>query len=219
MDEPCNVCDNCLRHSQGESILTKDITMEAMTAVKIAHTTQKNTDDRITMIKMINYMRGRGHKKAGLNGLFQSGDVESTKGKWTDVELEMILMRMLIDGYLWEDFHFTPYSSISYLKPGPLAKQLLPLKKRDIEQSGRGQVIKIEMDFLFDENLDGSERQKKRPKTKASAAESSLSNRSNVIGEGEGIEIDLSVFSDISDMEESDNTSSRKETEIIDLDD
>jgi ATP-dependent DNA helicase Q1 len=84
MDEPCNVCDNCLRHSQGESILTKDITMEAMTAVKIAHTTQKNTDDRITMIKMINYMRGRGHKKAGLNGLFQSGDVESTKGKWTD---------------------------------------------------------------------------------------------------------------------------------------
>jgi hypothetical protein len=95
----------------------------------------------------------------------------------------------------------------------------LPLKKRDIEQSGRGQVIKIEMDFLFDENLDGSERQKKRPKTKASAAESSLSNRSNVIGEGEGIEIDLSVFSDISDMEESDNTSSRKETEIIDLDD
>jgi ATP-dependent DNA helicase Q1 len=63
MDEPCNVCDNCLRHSQGESILTKDITMEAMTAVKIAHTTQKNTDDRITMIKMINYMRGRGHKE------------------------------------------------------------------------------------------------------------------------------------------------------------
>lgn len=224
MDEPCNVCDNCLRRQQGEAIMKKDITMETMTAVKIAHATQKNTDDRITLIKMINYMRGRGHKKAGLESLFKSEDVQSTKGKWTDAELEMILMRLLIDGYLWEDFHFTPYSSISYLKPGPIAKQILPLKKRDIEQSGQGRLIKIEMDFLVDENADDSERPKKRSKTKRktkpSAAEpSQTSNGNNAISVGEGTEIDLSVFSDMSDWEDSDNTSSKKATEIIDLDD
>jgi hypothetical protein len=41
----------------------------------------------------------------------------------------MILMRMLIDGYLWEDFHFTPYSSISYVldKSRTMNDELLPL--------------------------------------------------------------------------------------------
>lgn len=80
------------------------------------------------------------------------------------------------------------------------------------------------MDFLVDENADDSERPKKRSKTKRktkpSAAEpSQTSNGNNAISVGEGTEIDLSVFSDMSDWEDSDNTSSKKATEIIDLDD
>jgi hypothetical protein len=74
-------------------VVSKDITIEAITAAKIANTVQSKTDDRVTMIKMVNYMRGRGHKKAGLEALFQSGDVEAaTKRKWTDAVC-MIVVR------------------------------------------------------------------------------------------------------------------------------
>lgn len=34
---------------------------------------------------------------------------------------EVILAHLLVTGYLQEDFHFTPYSTISYLKRGPKA--------------------------------------------------------------------------------------------------
>lgn len=94
MDKPCNVCDNCRRkEGHGLPVVSKDITIEAITAAKIANAVQSKTDDRVTMIKMVNYMRGRGHKKAGLEALFQSGDVEAaTKRKWTDAVC-MIVVR------------------------------------------------------------------------------------------------------------------------------
>lgn len=86
MDQPCNMCDNCHRkQGRGLPALSKDITIEALTAVKIANTAQTSSEERVTMIKMVNYMRGRGLKKAGLETLFQTGDVQAAlKKKWTD---------------------------------------------------------------------------------------------------------------------------------------
>lgn len=36
-------------------------------------------------------------------------------------DVERILAHMIVSGYLKEDFHFTPYSTISYLLPGNVA--------------------------------------------------------------------------------------------------
>lgn len=33
-------------------------------------------------------------------------------------QAEMILGELLVQGYLTEDFHYTPYSTISYIKKG-----------------------------------------------------------------------------------------------------
>jgi len=219
MDKPCNVCDNCRRkEGHGLPVVSKDITIEAITAAKIANAVQSKTDDRVTMIKMVNYMRGRGHKKAGLEALFQSGDVEAaTKRKWTDAEMEMIVTHLLTEGYLWEDFHYTPYSSISYLKPGPLAKRLLPLKRSDIENGRR--PIKIEMDFLQDDTSEVSVgRPSKRQKTSAAAAqaESSQIYTKDAVHDDDEIEYDLSMFNDIVDTD--DETNADEPREIINLD-
>jgi hypothetical protein len=86
MDRTCELCDNCRRKKgDGLHVVSKDITLEAMTAVKIANTAQMNTEERVTMIKMVQYMRGRGLKKGGLEDLFKSENLEvAAKKKWTD---------------------------------------------------------------------------------------------------------------------------------------
>ncbi|CAO3683123.1 unnamed protein product [Umbelopsis ramanniana] len=66
MDQTCELCDNCRRRNgDGHSVVSKDITLEAMTAVKIANAAQTSSEERVTMVKMVHYMRGRGLKKVG----------------------------------------------------------------------------------------------------------------------------------------------------------
>ena len=40
-------------------------------------------------------------------------------------DCERVIVDMLLEGVLREDFHFTPYSAISYLLPGPKAGCIL----------------------------------------------------------------------------------------------
>ena len=42
--------------------------------------------------------------------------------KITNKEYEYIIIHLLLEGYLREDFHFTPYNTISYILPGPKAR-------------------------------------------------------------------------------------------------
>lgn len=39
-------------------------------------------------------------------------------------EVENLILTMLMNSYLKEDFHFTPYNTICYIVPGPLSKHL-----------------------------------------------------------------------------------------------
>ena len=39
-------------------------------------------------------------------------------GKWSKEEVEQIVAHMLVEGYVVEDMHYTPYSVISYILPG-----------------------------------------------------------------------------------------------------
>ncbi|KAI9287808.1 P-loop containing nucleoside triphosphate hydrolase protein [Umbelopsis sp. AD052] len=220
MDQPCELCDNCRRRKgDGHSVVSKDITLEAMTAVKIANAAQISSEERVTMVKMVNYMRGRGLKKGGLEELFKSNEVEAApKKKWTDAELEMMINYLLTEQYLWEDFHFTPYSSISYLKPGPLARRLSSLRKSDLE--GDRQPMQIMMDFLVDENAEVI-LQRPAKRKRASKATTPQAPVIDSYDDDDEIEIDLSIYNEISDAEDTPEARSTPPAprEIIDLDD
>lgn len=53
---------------------------------------------------------GKGNKK------ILSCGIQSPK--FSRASAEMILGELMVKGYLMEDFHFTPYSTISYIKKG-----------------------------------------------------------------------------------------------------
>ena len=73
-----------------------------------------NTDQRLTGLKLVDAWLGRGGSVAlrvpGLappKGLDRAG-------------AEGVVVQLILGGYLKEDFHFTPYNTISYLLPGNL---------------------------------------------------------------------------------------------------
>lgn len=45
-------------------------------------------------------------------------------------DCERVVVYLLLEGVLREDFHFTPYSTISYLVPGPNARLVQKVGKR-----------------------------------------------------------------------------------------
>jgi ATP-dependent DNA helicase Q1 len=61
-------------------------------------------------------------KDQRLTGLKLTESVMSKLKKTTLTrdDLEKVLIKMILKGYLREDFHFTPYSKICYLLPGML---------------------------------------------------------------------------------------------------
>ena len=103
-DGMCDVCDG--------GRVTRDavdVTDYAKAAVDIL-TAGVSKETRITAAKLVEALQGRGAnniKIAGWKG-----------GKWTKENVEQIVGMMLVEQYLQEDMHFTPYNVISYILPG-----------------------------------------------------------------------------------------------------
>lgn len=77
----------------------KDVTKHCHNVIT---TLQKHSGKtRLTGLKLMDAWLGKGN-----NSLLSRSDAQR------------ILVYMLLQGYLKEDFHFTPYSTISYLLPG-----------------------------------------------------------------------------------------------------
>ena len=69
-----------------------------------------STDQRVTALKLIDSWYGKGQSSLRVKGL----DLLCVSHE----KAQRIVAHMLIEGFLKEDFHFTPYSTISYLVPG-----------------------------------------------------------------------------------------------------
>ncbi|XP_041365340.1 ATP-dependent DNA helicase Q1-like [Gigantopelta aegis] len=109
-----NMCDHCDVSSK-KTTEKRDVTSLCQNVIKILEQAG-STDQRVTAIKLIDSWYGKGHsslKVKGLDPLSVSRD-----------KAERILVHMLLEGHLKEDFHFTPYSTISYLVPGHKAGAL-----------------------------------------------------------------------------------------------
>ena len=98
-DKMCDIC------SKQEHYSTADVITHAKTVLQLV---EKATlaKERLTFLKLLELWRGQGNILS---------TVESC---------EHVIVNMLLEGVLKEDFHFTPYSTISYLVVGPRANAL-----------------------------------------------------------------------------------------------
>ncbi|NXC20637.1 RECQ1 helicase, partial [Corythaeola cristata] len=106
----CNrMCDNCCRENSCEKM---DITGYCRDLIKILEQAE-NMSEKLTPLKLIDAWSGKGVSKLRV--------AEVTPPKHPREELERIIAHLLLQQYLKEDFSFTAFATISYLKIGPKA--------------------------------------------------------------------------------------------------
>lgn len=104
----CNgMCDHCRTPREVKNL---DITKYGEQLLMIL-TKASSKDQRLTGQKLIDAWLGKGAKDIRVQDAIAS---DLTRDK-----AENIIAFLLIDGFLKEDFHFTPYSTISYIVLGP----------------------------------------------------------------------------------------------------
>ncbi|KAM6984780.1 ATP-dependent DNA helicase Q1 [Aplochiton taeniatus] len=112
-EEECNKkCDVC-RH--GNDYITVDITQHAREVVQIVELAG-SLDEKLTPLKLVDAWMGKGPAKR--RKMIQTSSLSR-------LEVEAVLIKLLLLGYLSEDFSFTPYTTYFYLKLGrksPLLK-------------------------------------------------------------------------------------------------
>ncbi|XP_066281240.1 ATP-dependent DNA helicase Q1-like [Branchiostoma lanceolatum] len=105
----CDVCDPTLVITTEEVDIT-NLCKEVITVIQTA--TAK--EQRLTGLKLGDSWLGKGDKR------------RTNHPMWLSREMgERVITHMLLEGYLREDYHFTPYSTISYLVPGPKSHRLM----------------------------------------------------------------------------------------------
>jgi ATP-dependent DNA helicase Q1 len=100
------MCDNCLNR---EELVKTDVTQYLNDLIAILNNFD-NLSQRITALKLMDSSFGKRNKKLRLD----SSRVPNISRNIC----EQIVGLLLIDGYLKEEFHFTPYSTTSYLMVG-----------------------------------------------------------------------------------------------------
>ncbi|XP_068046570.1 ATP-dependent DNA helicase Q1 [Anomalospiza imberbis] len=106
----CNrMCDNCCRENVCEKM---DVTGYCRDLIKILEQAD-SMSEKLTPLKLIDAWSGKGVSK------FRVPEV--TPPKHPREELERIVAHLLLQQYLKEDFSFTAFATISYLKVGPKA--------------------------------------------------------------------------------------------------
>ncbi|XP_015909051.1 ATP-dependent DNA helicase Q1 [Parasteatoda tepidariorum] len=116
----CNeMCDHCDRHSPYVEKM-KNAAKECQVIYDILEHCNR-LDERLTSQKLIDIWQGKGSPKSRPPGY--------TPTSLSRESCERIVALLLLDSYLIEEFHFTPYSTISYINTGsrtlPSNKELL----------------------------------------------------------------------------------------------
>ena len=100
----------------------KDLTKEAQKILNILENAKK-IEERVTLNKLLDAWNGKGNKKLRVNDV--PVRMSPSKPAIALVDCQRFLIHLLLDGVLNEDFHFTPFSTISYLVPGLRANNVL----------------------------------------------------------------------------------------------
>ncbi|XP_008399416.1 ATP-dependent DNA helicase Q1 [Poecilia reticulata] len=114
-NERCNqMCDTC-RHKKGYTSM--DITQHARQVVLIIEQAE-SMNKKVTPLKMVETWMGRGPAK--LRKMIQTTALSR-------LQAEAVIVSLLLQGYLREDYSFTPYTTYFYMKLGRKA----PLLKKE----------------------------------------------------------------------------------------
>jgi len=108
------VCCAWLRHrftriSASSSL--KDVTEVCRDVITVLENA-KHKNQRITAIKLVESVMGKGAV------LLRVKSLKSFGTGFCQQNIERVLIHLLLNGYVREDFHFTAYSTISYLLKG-----------------------------------------------------------------------------------------------------
>ncbi|RWS02139.1 ATP-dependent DNA helicase Q1-like protein [Dinothrombium tinctorium] len=114
------MCDNC--QNKDKALNTIDVKNYCVQLLKIIENAAKKKE-RLTALKLIEAWLQKGDKKLRIP------DIEPPS--LTRSQCELIIIYLLLDDYLKEDFHFTAYSTISYIVSGH--KAALINSKKSIE--------------------------------------------------------------------------------------
>ncbi|KAL6117177.1 recql [Pungitius sinensis] len=111
-DEGCNqMCDTC-RHVK--DFTTVDITQHAKQVVKIVELAA-SMDEKLTPLKLVDTWMGKGPAKR--RKMIQTSTL-------CRLQAEAVVVAMLLQGYLRDDFSFTPYTTYFYMRLGSKAPLL-----------------------------------------------------------------------------------------------
>ncbi|XP_054282691.1 ATP-dependent DNA helicase Q1-like [Macrosteles quadrilineatus] len=109
----CNqMCDHCRAPREPKKV---DVTKHCRTIYKLLAQAAAS-DTKMTAQKILDAWYGKGPPALKLSGVSAPTFSRDTA--------ENILAHLLINGYLKEDFHFTPYSTISYIRRGQLSHKV-----------------------------------------------------------------------------------------------
>lgn len=72
---------------------------------------------REEVLVIINYLKSNGKQRLTALKLLEQINIKTMK----KLDLQRLILQLIIDKYLKEDFHFTPYNTICYIQLGPRA--------------------------------------------------------------------------------------------------
>ena len=99
-----------------ENVKKQDITDYAQCLLRILKQAA-DISERVTATKLVDAWKGRGQASLRIRGV--------SPPKLSQEECERVVVHLLLEGVFKEEFHFTPYSTISYLVPGPRGNSVL----------------------------------------------------------------------------------------------
>ncbi|KAK9276040.1 hypothetical protein L1049_005571 [Liquidambar formosana] len=119
--QDCNgMCDNCAFLSEVKEV---DVSCHAKVMVSLLQDMQEN-DQRLTILQLVDKMKVK-HKELGSN--------------LKKEEMEQLVIQLILDRVLKEEFQHTAYATNAYITLGPLATQVLQGKKIVNLEVSRGQ--------------------------------------------------------------------------------
>jgi len=102
------MCDNCDVNNMISEAPLRDLASDGETIVEIINKAT-NLDERVTPLKIISAWMGTTKTKYRPDNFTQH----------SKEDCERIMSKLLVEQIVKEDFHFTPYSTITYLLQGP----------------------------------------------------------------------------------------------------
>ena len=111
------MCDVCRDKEEGSSssLRSLDAAAEYLSPCMEVLETARRADTRLTALRLVNCLVGRGE-----TALRPRGGGYEVKGR-SRAEVELVLAAFLLEGYVKEEFSFTPYKTNSYIVEGPKA--------------------------------------------------------------------------------------------------